>query len=132
MGVFILEVRWRGRDGRPCGRRLRKLCLLRLEPEFASSPSFMAITKRPSISWAFSLWRWGRDSNPGNSRSTVFKTAAFDHSATPPEAANYTEVLPADKRVLWLFGNFVLSLSCCFYDSLWIKKGQLMLPLIIC
>jgi hypothetical protein len=32
------------------------------------------------------LKRRGRDSNPrtGETRSAVFKTAAFDHSATPP------------------------------------------------
>ncbi len=31
------------------------------------------------------VWRRGRDSNPRSFRSTVFKTATFDRSVTPPQ-----------------------------------------------
>ena len=36
-------------------------------------------------------WRTGRDSNPRSFRSTVFKTAAIDLSATRPLIMKYTE-----------------------------------------
>ena len=43
--------------------------------------------KSPVISWYF--WRRGRDSNPRSFRSTVFKTAALNRSATSPELLTY-------------------------------------------
>jgi microsomal dipeptidase-like Zn-dependent dipeptidase len=38
------------------------------------------------LSGSLGAWRRGRDSNPRTFRSTVFKTAAINHSATSPEA----------------------------------------------
>ncbi len=44
--------------------------------------------------------------------SLVFKTSAFDHSATPPEGRNYTEVLSGDKH----YSLHKMVLSHCFLD----------------
>ena len=35
------------------------------------------------------FWRREQDSNPRTFRSTVFKTAAFDHSAIPPDTLQF-------------------------------------------
>src|SRR5450432_31553 len=56
-------------------------------PRVASPPSTTGITtNRPRRrDRARSKSRRRRDSNPRSFRSTVFKTVAFDHSATPPK-----------------------------------------------
>jgi hypothetical protein len=50
-------------------------------------PSLQAVVAHDTCVDDYSVviaWRRRRDSNPRSSRSAVFKTAAFDHSATPP------------------------------------------------
>ena len=40
-----------------------------------------------------------RDSNPRSLRSAVFKTAAFDHSATPPETPEAGVFIGIERRL---------------------------------
>ena len=40
------------------------------------------------------IWRRGRDSNPRSFHSTVFKTAAINHSATSPALEEHTRDVP--------------------------------------
>ena len=56
-------------------------------PHFRQNPTdkHTLNKKLNKINDLYGLWRRGRDSNPRDAeRPTVFKTAAFDHSATSP------------------------------------------------
>ena len=70
-----------------------------------------AHTRRPAVAW-----RWGWDSNPRNFRSTVFKTAAFDHSATPPYLALLAPARPG-QRTRHLSNRGESRLSTCNHTT---------------
>ena len=56
----------------------------RLQPLGHLSTHRLVVKAQPDSTSAAIVWRRRRDSNPRDSRPTVFKTVAFDHSATPP------------------------------------------------
>ena len=85
-----------------------------------SCPSFFARNlnfakkRRPpesSLRFLFLIWRRERDSNSRSLRSTVFKTAAFDHSAIPPHTRYYTNLLKNVKCALYRYSSMVFTFA---------------------